>query len=108
MSSLFQLEKDSRSKSCKPSYMELQTRRVFEPNVTEIDGYWVHVAVAQDDRFADQFFCEVSLYPREADSQWGKLEMTPLDQPHVLRELSSPQAAYEHGLALGHLLTTMY
>ena len=31
--------------------MELQTRRKFEPEVAEVDGSWVHVAVAQDVRY---------------------------------------------------------
>jgi hypothetical protein len=88
--------------------MKLQTGRIFEPEVTEIDGYWVHVAVAQDERFAEQFLCEVALYRRKPDSQWGDLDVTPVEEPQVLREFSTPQAAYEHGLALGHILTTMY
>ena len=88
--------------------MELQTGRMFESQVTEIEGYWVHVKVAQDERFAEQFLCEVSLYPRKVDSQWGELEVAPTDEPQVLREFSSPEAAYEHGRFFGHLLTTMY
>ena len=88
--------------------MKLQTGRLFEPQVTEIDGYWVHVAVSQDERFAEQFRCDVSLYPRQVDSEWGELEVAPIDAPYVLRELSSPESAYEHGRFLGHLMTTMY
>jgi hypothetical protein len=104
-----QLEKDTALEPCNPSSMELQTGRIFESEVTEIDGYWVRVAVAQDERFAEQFLCEVSLYRREPDSDWGDLDVDkPVDEPQVLREFSSPGAAYEHGLALGHILTTMY
>ena len=55
--------------------MELQTGRVFEPEVVEIDGYWVHVAVAQDLRFPDYFQCEVALYSREVDSDWSDLDL---------------------------------
>ena len=89
--------------------MELQTGRMFEPEVAEVDGYWVHVAVAQDRRFPDQFQCEVSLYPREADSQWSDLDLSkPVEEPQILREFSTPTAAYEHGLALGHILTSVY
>ena len=89
--------------------MELQTGRIFQPEVTEIDGYWVRVAVAQDERFDEQFLCEVSLYRREPDSQWSDLDVsTPVEEPQLLREFSTPQAAYEHGLALGHILTTIY
>ena len=84
--------------------MELQTGPTLEPEVTEIDGYWVHVAVAQDQRSAEQFLCEVSLHRREPDSQWSDLESTPIEEPQVLREFSTPQAAYEHGIALGHIL----
>jgi hypothetical protein len=88
--------------------MELQTGRVFEPEVTPIDSYWVRVAVAQDDRFPDKFLCEVSLHRREPDSQWSVLDgIPPVEEPQVLREFSTPEAAYEHGLALGHILTTM-
>jgi hypothetical protein len=55
---------------CKPSSMELLTGPlVLEPEVTEIEGYWVHVAVARDERSAEPFRCEVSLYRREPDSQ---------------------------------------
>jgi hypothetical protein len=88
--------------------MELQTGRIFEPQVLEIEGYWVHVEVEQDERFAEQFLCKVSLYPREPDSQWGALEVAPVDEPQILREFSTPDAAYEHGAKLGHILTTMY
>ena len=89
--------------------MELQTGRIFEPEVAQLDAYWVHVAVAQDTRFPDQFECKVSLYPREADSRWSDLDFgAPLDEPQVLREFKTPAAAYEHGLALGHILTAIY
>jgi hypothetical protein len=50
--------------------------------VAEVDGYRVHVAVAQDVRFPDQFQCEVSLYPRDADSQWSDLDLSkPVEEP---------------------------
>jgi len=89
--------------------MELQTGRIFQPEVTEVDGYWVHVAVSQDARFTEQFLCTVSLYPREADSQWGDADLSePVGEPQFLREFQTPLAAYEHGLAFGHLLTTIY
>lgn len=108
-SSPLQLEKDIAPQSCNSRCIKLQTGRMFEPEVAEVDGYWVHVAVAQDARFADQFLCEVSLYPREADSQWSDLDMSrPVDEPRVLREFKTPAAAYEHGLALGHILTSVY
>ncbi len=89
--------------------MELQTGRIFESEVTEVEGYWVHVAVAQDGRFSDQFQCEVSLYPRDADSQWSDLDLSnPVEAPQVLRECKTPAAAYEHGRFLGHILTSIY
>ena len=100
---------DMAKRLCNPSAMELQTGRIFEPQVTAIDGYWVHVAVTQDQRFAEQFLCTVSLYPRTADSQWGDLDLSaPVGEPQVLREFATPQAAYEHGVAYGHILTTIY
>ena len=101
--------KDIRIQSCNPSSMELQTRRVFEPEVVEIDGYWVHVAVAQDLRFPELFQCEVALYSREVDSDWSDLDLNkPVDEPQILREFRTPAAAYEHGRALGHILTSIY
>jgi len=104
-----QLEKDIRTQSCNYPFMELQTGRVFEPEVVEIDGYWVHVAVAQDLRFPDLFQCEVALYWREVDSDWSDLDLhKPVNVPQILREFTTPAAAYEHGLALGHILTSIY
>ena len=89
--------------------MELQTGRIFEPEVTEIDGYFVLVAVTQDEHSAEQFLCEVSLHRREPDSEWSDLDGIPaVDEPQVLRAFSTPQAAYEQGRFLGHILTTMY
>ena len=89
--------------------MELQTGRRFEPEVAEVDGYWVRVAVSQDARFPDQFQCAVSLYPRDADSEWSDLDLSkPVEDPQILREFKTPTAAYEHGLALGHILTSIY
>ena len=89
--------------------MELLTGPLLEPEVTEIEGYWVHVAVARDERSAEPFRCEVSLYRREPDSQWSDLDgCPPVEDSQVLREFSTPQAAYDHGLALGHILTTIY
>jgi hypothetical protein len=77
--------------------------------VLELDGYWIHVAVGQDVRFPDQFQCEVSLYPASADSQWPDLDLSrPVDEPQILREFKTPSAAYEHGRALGHILTSIY
>jgi len=106
---LLQFEKDIRAPSCNRAFMQLQTGRIFQPEVSELDGYWVRVAVAQDVRFPDLFQCEVSLFPREADSQWSDLDVSkPVDEPHVLREFRTPAAAYEHGLALGHILTSVY
>ena len=45
-SSPLQLENDIGRESCDSLCMELQTGRIFEPEVAEVDGYWVHVAVA--------------------------------------------------------------
>jgi len=104
-----QLEKDIRARSCNRASMPLQTGRIFEPEVSEVDGYWVHVGVTQDVRFPDQFQCKVSLYPRDADSQWSDLDLSkPVEEPQILREFKSPAEAYEHGLALGHILTSIY
>jgi hypothetical protein len=44
-------------KVCNRAFMPLQTGRIFEPEVSGTDGYWVRVAVAQDVRFPDQFQC---------------------------------------------------
>ena len=77
--------------------MQLQTGRIFEAEVSEIDGYWVRVAVAQDVRFPDQFQCEVSLYPREADSQWSDLDVSkPVDEPH--RTIATMTAIHSHSV----------
>jgi len=32
----------------------------------------------------------------------------PVNVPQILREFTTPAAAYEHGLALGHILTSIY
>ena len=82
---------------------------ILAVEVVEIDGYWVHVAVAQDLRFPDLFQCEVALYSREVDSDWSDLDLNkPVDVPQILREFRTPAAAYKHGLALGHILTSIY
>ena len=89
--------------------MQLQTGRIFEPEVSQLDAYWIRVAVAQDTRFPEQFQCEVSLYARDADGRWSDLDVgQPVDEPQTLREFNTPAAAYEHGLALGHILTAIY
>jgi hypothetical protein len=97
------------AQACNRAFMQLQTGRIFQPEVSEVDGYWVRVLVAQDLRFPDQFHCEVSVYPREPGSQWSDLDVSkPSHEPQVLREFTTPAAAYEHGLALGHILTSVY
>jgi hypothetical protein len=89
--------------------MTKKTARTFEPEVVEADDFWVHVAVSQDVHLSRRFQCEVSLYPREADSQWSDLDLSkPAEEPRVLRAFTTPEAAYEHGIALGHILTSIY
>ena len=56
-----------------------------------------------------RFQCSVSLYPREGDSKWSDLDLSkPADEPRILRAFTTPEAASEHGIALGHILTTIY
>ena len=89
--------------------MAKRIAQTFEPEVVEVDDFWVHVAVSQDAHLSKRFQAEVSLYPREANSQWSDLDLSkPADEPRVLRAFTTPKAAYEHGLALGHILTTIY
>ena len=83
--------------------------KTFEPEVVEVGGFWVHVAVSRDAHLSKRFQCEVSLYPREADSQWSDLDLSkPADEPRILRAFTTPTAAYEHGIALGHILSSIY
>ena len=83
--------------------------KMFEPEVVEVDNFWVHVSVSQDAHLSGRFQCEVSLYPRERDSQWSDTDLSkPADEPRVLRAFTTPAAAYEHGIALGHILTSIY
>ena len=89
--------------------MAKKTARTFEPEVVKVDDFWVHVAVSQDAHLSRRFQCEVSLYPREADSQWSDLDLSsPAEEPQVLRPFTTPKAAYEHGIALGHILSSIY
>ena len=86
-----------------------KTAKTFEPEVVEVDNFWVHVAVSQDAHLSKRFQCEVSLYPRERDSQWSDTDLSkPTEEPRVLRAFTTPTAAYEHGIALGHILTSIY
>jgi len=55
---LLQFEKDIGAQACNRAFMQLQTGRIFQPEVSEVDGYWVRVLVAQDLRFPEQFQCE--------------------------------------------------
>ena len=90
-------------------FMTKKSAQTFEPEVVEVDDFWVHVAVSRDAHLSARFQCEVSLYPREADSQWSDLDLSkPADEPRVLRAFTTPEAAYEHGIALGHILTSIY
>ena len=85
------------------------TPKTFEPEVVQVDDFWLHVAVSRDAHLSKRFQCEVSLYPREADSQWSDLDLSkPVEEPRVLRAFTTPTAAYEHGIALGHILTSIY
>jgi len=100
---------DAGSSAANLHFMAKQTTRTFEPEVVEVDDFWVHVAVSQDPHLTKRFQAEVSLYPRDADSQWSDLDLSkPADKPRVLRAFTTPEAAYEHGIALGHILTTIY
>ena len=66
-------------------FMAKQTARTFGPEVVEVDDFWVHVAVSQDAHLTKRFQAEVSLYPRDADSQWSDLDLSrPADKPRVL------------------------
>ena len=49
--------------------MVKSTPKTFEPEVVQVDDFWVHVAVSRDAHLSKRFQCEVSLYPREADSR---------------------------------------
>jgi len=90
-------------------FMTKKSARTFEPEVVEVDDFWVHVAVSRDAHLSRRFQCEVSLYPREADSQLSDLDLSkPADEPRVLRAFTTSKAAYEHGIALGHILTSIY
>ena len=83
--------------------------QTFEPEIVQVDDFWVHVAVSRDAHLSRRFQCEVSLYPRDADSQWSDLDLSkPAEEPRILRAFTSPTAAYEHGIALGHILTSIY
>jgi hypothetical protein len=74
-----------------------------------VDNFWVHVAVSQDAHLSKRFQCEVSLYAREGDSKWSDLDLSkPAEEPRVLRAFTTRTAAYEHGIALGHILTSIY
>jgi len=87
----------------------VKSAKMYEPEVVEVDDFWVHVAVSQDAHLSRRFQCEVSLYPRAADSQWSDLDLSkPAEEPHVLRPFTTPKAAYEHGIALGHILSSIY
>ena len=100
---------DAGSSAANLHLMAKQTTRTFEPEVVEVDDFWVHVAVSQDAHLTKRFQAEVSLYPREADSQWSDLDLSkPAEAPRVLRAFTTPEAAYEHGIALGHILTSIY
>ena len=86
-----------------------KTAKPLEPEVVELDDYFVRVAVSQDAHRSRRFQCEVSLYPREADNKWSDLDLSkPAEEPRVLRAFTTPAAAYEHGIALGHILTSIY
>ena len=90
-------------------FMAKRTPNTFEPEIVQVDDFWVHVAVSRDAHLSKRFQCEVSLYPREADSQWSDLDLSkPAEEPRVLRAFTTPTAAYEHGIALGHILTSIY
>ena len=55
-----------------------------------------------------RFQGSVSLYPREGDSQWSDLDLSkPADEQRILRAFTTPEAAYEHGIALGHILASI-
>ena len=56
--------------------MVKSTPKTFEPEVVQVDDFWVHVAVSRDAHLSKRFQCEVSLYPREADSQWSDLDLS--------------------------------
>ena len=99
---------DAGSEAGNLHFMAKQIAQTFEPEVVEVDDFWVHVAVSQDVHLSKRFQCAVSLYPREADSQWADLDLSkPAEAPRVLRAFTTPQAAYEHGIALGHILTSI-
>jgi len=86
-----------------------KTAKPLEPEVVELDDFFVHVAVSRDAYLSRRFQCEVSLYPRDADSQWSDLDLSkPAEEPQVLRAFVTRKAAYEHGIALGHILSSIY
>ena len=90
-------------------FMSKRIAQTFEPEVVEVDDFWVHVAVSPDAHLSKRFQAEVSLYSREADSQWADLDLRkPAEAPRALRAFTTPEAAYEHGIALGHTLTSIY
>ena len=89
--------------------MAEQTAKTFDPEVVEVDNFWVYVVVSQDAHLSKRFQCAVPLYPREADSKWSDLDLgKPAEEPRILRAFTTPTAAYEHGIALGHIPISIY
>ena len=89
--------------------MPIQTAGAFELEVVEGDRFWIRVTVGRDAHLPEQFLCEVSLFPREIDSEWSDLDWSkPVEETNTLLEFSTPNAALEHGIALGRLLSSMY
>ena len=100
---------DAGSSAANLHLMAKQTTRTFEPEVVEVDDFWVHVAVSQDAHLTKRFQAEVSLYPRDADSQWSDLDLSrPADKPRVLGLSQRQKRRTNAALRSEHRLTTIY
>ena len=80
-----------------------------ELEVVEADRFWVRVVVARDPCFPECFQCEVTVFPREVDSEWSDLDRSKaVEEPQMLGEFATSDAALEQGLAFGKFLSSMY
>ena len=65
-------------------------------------------ALSEAEFIHESDWLNLTLYPREADCQLSDLDLSkPADEPRVLRAFTTSKAAYEHGIALGHILTSI-
>ena len=72
--------------------MELRTGRIFEPEVAEVDGYWVHVAVAQDVRFPINFNARSRTVRAMQTVKVRPGLSKPVEEPQILREFRTPSS----------------